>query len=76
MKKLVSFIFVIASSVGFAQTYSGATGPISDDGVANDFNLNVSGLTPSALNGTHGLINVCINITHTWDSDLNINFVF
>ena len=75
MKKLFSLVFITASSFCFSQTYSGATGPISDDGLNNDFLLNVSGLTPSALNGTNGLVSVCIDITHTWDSDLNINLI-
>jgi len=75
MKKLFSTAFLIASISSFSQTYSGAIGPISDDGLNNDFLLNVSGLTPSTLNGTNGLVSVCINITHTWDSDLNINLI-
>ncbi len=60
---------------GFSQTYSGAIGAISDDGLPNDFLLNVSGMTPSALDATHGLVTVCINITHTYDSDLNIDLI-
>lgn len=75
MKKIITTAFLIVSISSFSQTFSGAIGPISDDGLNNDFLLNVSGLTPSTLNGTHGLINVCINITHTWDSDLNINLI-
>lgn len=75
MRKLFSLVFIATSSFCFSQTYSGATGPISDDGLSNDFLLNVSGLTPSALNATNGLISVCIDITHTWDSDLNINLI-
>lgn len=75
MKKLFSLVFIATSSFCFSQTFSGATGPISDDGLNNDFLLNVSGLTPSTLDGTNGLIGVCINITHTWDSDLNINLI-
>ena len=75
MKKLISAIFLFLSLPTFSQTYSGAIGPISDDGLANDFLLNVSGLTPSTLNGTHGLVGVCIDITHTWDSDLNIDLI-
>lgn len=75
MKKIVFSLLLFSSLNGFSQTYSGATGPISDDGMNNDFPLTVAGLTPSTLNGTHGLVNVCINITHTWDSDLNINLI-
>lgn len=75
MKKIFSIILFLISLNGFSQTYSGAIGAISDDGLNNDFILNVSGLTPSALNGTNGLIGVCLNITHTWDSDLNIDLI-
>jgi subtilisin-like proprotein convertase family protein len=59
----------------FSQTFSGTGGAISDDGQNNDFGINVSGLSPSSLNTTHGLVNVCLSITHSYDSDLSINLI-
>lgn len=75
MKKVLISLFFLASLNSFSQTFSGIGGAISDDGLNNDFLLNVSGLTPSALNAANGLVSVCIDITHTWDSDLNINLI-
>ena len=75
MTKLIfAFLVFIAFNL-CSQTFSGTGGAISDDGQNNDFNISVSGLTPSALNATHGLVNVCINITHTYDSDLDIMLI-
>ncbi len=75
MKLLFSLILLVFSAGLYAQTFSGGGGAISDDGQNNDFNINVAGLTPATLNATHGLVNVCMNITHTYDSDLNINLI-
>lgn len=44
--------FFLTSLNSFSQTFSGRGGAISDDGLNNDFLLNVSGLTPSVLNAT------------------------
>src|ERR1043165_4832635 len=73
-----TFLFTLFSAVSFSmfsQTFPGTGGPVSDDGMINDFPLTVSGLSPAVLNGTNGLISVCINITHTYDSDLNIDLI-
>ncbi|MFL5762513.1 MAG: CotH kinase family protein [Bacteroidia bacterium] len=75
MKKLLLPALLFISAQLFPQTYSGTGGPVSDDGMINDFPLTVSGLSPATLNGTNGLIGVCINITHTYDSDLNIDLI-
>ena len=75
MIKLTTLLFLFFSVSIFSQTFSGTGGTISDDGLNNDFLINVSGLNPNALNGTHGLVSVCFNITHTYDSDLNINLI-
>jgi subtilisin-like proprotein convertase family protein len=56
-----------------AQTYSGTGGSIPDNGPFTAFPLNISGLSPSNIDTTFGLESVCINITHTWDADLNIS---
>lgn len=76
MKKLNFFIlFSLVFTVGFSQTYSGAIGPINDVS-ANEFNLTVSGLNPSIIDTTNfGLETICINLTHTYDSDLKIELI-
>ncbi len=75
MKQLVLFISCLFSLFGFSQTYSGTGGAISDDGLYNYFPITVSGLTPTNINGAHGLIGLCLNITHTYDSDLGIDLI-
>lgn len=75
MKKTLSTLFAFLSISSFAQTFSGSTGNITDDGAINDFTATVSGLSPATLNTTHGLVTVCVNINHTWDSDLIIHLM-
>ena len=58
-----------------AQTYSGSVGAINDF-VINDFPLVVSGLNPSTIDTIgFGLETICINLTHTYDSDLEISII-
>lgn len=58
-----------------AQTFSGAGGPIPDDGNSVDFQIVVNGL-PGQMDTTNfGLESVCINLTHTWVSDLALTLV-
>lgn len=77
MKKIyftVAAVLTIVSSV-FSQTYNGSGGPIGDY-ATTDYPLLVTGLTPSTIDtNTFGLETVCINLTHTWDSDLDIYIV-
>lgn len=58
-----------------AQTFTGTGGLIPDNGTVVDFPLNVSGLTPGMLDNSFGLVTVCMNITHTWDADLDVQLV-
>lgn len=76
MKKIclyLFFIFTINST--FAQTFSGAVGPIADDGSTNEYPLTIEGNQFSNLNTSFGLVQICLNITHTWNSDLNVFLV-
>jgi subtilisin-like proprotein convertase family protein len=76
MKKfylLLYFLFILSTT--FAQTFSGATGPITDDGQPNEYVVSVNGAQFSNLNTSLGLTQVCLNITHTWNSDLNVFLV-
>lgn len=54
------------------QVFHGTTGAIKDDLTTTTFTCEVSGL-PSSINAvSFGLEQVCLNIAHTWDSDLII----
>ncbi|CAN5156628.1 hypothetical protein BH09BAC5_BH09BAC5_10220 [soil metagenome] len=75
MKKLFFYLAVFSFGIISAQTYSGGGGPINDL-ATNDFTLNVSGLSPAAIDTVvHGLETVKINLTHTYDSDLQIRLI-
>ncbi|HEY0030596.1 MAG TPA: CotH kinase family protein [Bacteroidia bacterium] len=75
MKKNLLLLLFLSSLTCFSQTYSGTGGAISDDGLNNDYPLNVSALSPATLNSVNGLVGICMNITHTWDSDLAISLI-
>ncbi|MBX7109329.1 MAG: CotH kinase family protein [Chitinophagales bacterium] len=58
-----------------AQTYYTVVNQvIPDNGSVVTFDLAVSGL-PDAIDTTFGLESVCFNITHTWDSDLQLKLI-
>lgn len=72
MKKLtVLFLFLQLFIKVTAQTFSGSGGAIPDDGNSIRFPIIVSGL-PGTIDTSFGLISVYLNITHTYDSDLDI----
>ncbi|HLP51161.1 MAG TPA: CotH kinase family protein [Chitinophagales bacterium] len=50
----------------------GATGPIPDDQTWKTFALNIPSLNASPINTNWGLEKVTLNITHTWDADLEV----
>ena len=75
MKKIAFLYFLFFSSFIYSQTFVGTNGAIPDDGSTTDYNLTVTGLTQTSLNATHGLIKVKLNITHTYDSDLNVALI-
>ncbi|TAL63355.1 MAG: T9SS type A sorting domain-containing protein [Bacteroidetes bacterium] len=71
-KKLSVFSELLISSCLFAQTYTGAGGAVSDNLDTTYFSINVTGLNPSVINTAFGLEEICINLTHTKDRDLDI----
>ncbi len=75
MKKFFFVLALVCSFYGNAQTFSGTGGSIPDAGPAVNFTISLSGLTPATLNHTHGLVQVCININHTYDGDLEAKLV-
>ncbi|MCX6310493.1 MAG: CotH kinase family protein [Bacteroidetes bacterium] len=77
MKKIYVSVCVIFIGVNvlFAQTFIGGGGPINDVST-NDFPVIVSGLVPSTIDTANfGLESVCINLTHTWDADMEIRII-
>ncbi len=70
----VFFIFAFRSSA-FTQTFSGAGGSIPDNGTDVFFPITVSGLNPQNIDTVFGLETICIDATHTWDSDLDIRLL-
>lgn len=73
MKKIFSILFFVLSlAIINAQTFSGTTGSVPDfPGGAACFNANVSGLATN-LYSNYGLTSVTVNITHTYDADLEV----
>lgn len=57
-----------------AQAFTGMGGTIKDDGTPNVYSLTVSGL-PTVMDDKFGLEKICVNIQHTWDSDVSIYLV-
>lgn len=76
MKKLFTLILAVAAASVGAQTYSSSTVDTINDYAVNEYSLTVSGLSPATIDTSNfGLETVCINLTHTWDSDLNIYII-
>src|SRR5687768_17455916 len=74
--KQISFLFSLLSLFSArSQSFSGSGGTIPDDGTTIEFDIPVSGLSPSAIDTNFGLTTVCIDLDHTWNADLEINLV-
>ncbi len=59
-----------------SQTFTTSGGAIPDDGTAVEFPIAVSGLAPSTIDTSmFGLETVCVDIAHSWVSDLEIRIV-
>src|ERR1041384_3904764 len=73
MKKafLLFFSSVLFSIPSFSQTFTGSGGAIDDNLETTYFLLSVNGL-PSPINSTFGLEEICVNITHTKDRDIDM----
>jgi subtilisin-like proprotein convertase family protein len=72
MRFFFILLFLLFSFSSSAQTFSGIGDTIPDAGGPILFPITVSGLTPAALNSTHGLTHICINILHPYDGDLRV----
>ena len=75
MKKYLIIILYFLPLLSFSQTFSGTTGLITDDNQPNEFTTVVSNLVAPALNDNLGLVTVCLDITHTYDSDLVVKLI-
>lgn len=71
-KLFIPFCFVL--NFLFSQTFSGNVGPIIDNS-ESDFSLNVSGLTNVLDTNNFGLETICLNLNHTYLSDLQVRLV-
>ncbi len=70
-KLLLTICAAFLLNQGNAQTFTGSGGAIPDSGaVYGMYPVNVSGI--GIINSNFGLASVCVNITHPWDSDLEI----
>ncbi len=63
------------STRSYSQTFDGSVGFIADNNTLSDFIIEITELTPAELTSDHGLVKVCINLTHTWVSDLDIRLI-
>lgn len=73
MKKLLLYFGLTCSASVIAQTYTSNPNSAINDYATTDYTLNVTGLSPSAIDTANfGLETICIDLTHTWDSDLDI----
>ena len=74
MKKTLLLVCFLFNTLLWAQTFNGSTGGITDDAQINDYTAEVSGLD-GGLDGELGVIKVCVDITHTWNADLNVHLI-
>ena len=75
IKTILPILFILLTGYSYSQTYSGTGGIITDDGVINDFVIDIGDLSPETLSAEHGLTTVCITITHSWVSDLDVRLI-
>lgn len=76
MKKIFLPAFLGLTTALAAQTYTANINAPILDVTTNDYTFTVSGLSPANIDTMNfGLETVCIDLTHTYDSDLNIYLI-
>ncbi len=76
MRTLFLATLLATAAACSAQTYTATPNAPINDNATTEYNLVVSGLTPATIDTLNfGMETVCINLTHTWDSDLNIYII-
>lgn len=74
-RNLLILFFALCQFCLHAQTFSATVEqPIPDDGSSISFNLEVNGL-PDNINTDFGLVQVCLNMDHTYDSDMDVRII-
>lgn len=75
MKKIFLFVFTVLSlykcADGQQLIFSGTTGAINDVST-NMFTTTVSGISSNTIDSVYGIKSVFIDLTHTWDGDMQI----
>jgi len=72
-KKILTPLFTLFIVNLFAQTFSVSPNQTIVDYATTEYPLNVIGLSATQIDtNTFGIETVCINLTHTWDADLDI----
>lgn len=75
-KSSLFFLFSLCISLSsFSQTFTGTGDTIPDDGSSIDFTINITGLPSTLDTVTFGIETVCIDINHTYDSDLDVSLI-
>lgn len=69
-KTFQTTVLILLSGLLSAQTFTGTGGIIPDNGNAAYFSIEVGSLGTAILDTNFGVLNVNVNITHTYDSDL------
>ena len=75
MPKYLVAVLMFLSLTSKAQTFSGTGGSIPDAAPGVYFTIPVSGLPATTLNHAFGLVQVCVNINHTYDGDLEAKLI-
>lgn len=74
-KFLLLFLLVLGAEGIYSQTFSGTfNDTIPDAGPTVFFDIPVSGL-PNVIDTLFGVEMVCLNMTHTWDADMEVKLV-
>lgn len=75
-RNLLVVLFAVISVNMYAQTFSVNPNQTIVDNATTDYPLNIGGLNPTQIDTLmFGLETVCINLTHSWDADLDIYIV-
>lgn len=76
MKPTLVFLFIFLSGLTLhSQVFTGGGGPLHDDNTLSDYIIDVDTLPVDFLSAAYGLKRVCINLTHSWVSDLDIRLI-
>ena len=75
MKNFILLIILVFTNFISSQTFNGTGGIITDNQQNIDFPIAVNSLSQNSLNTTLGVVQICLNIEHEYNSDLIVNLV-